>query len=232
MTTTDDDRLGHPVPNPDPRPYPPSTPMTGRYCTVLPLDVDAHAADLFAANTSEGGTASWDHLAYGPFATLDDYKTWLRTNFAGRDPFAHVIIDNQSGKPVGVATYLRIDETNGTIEVGHINYSPLLQRRPAGTEAMYLMMARAFDELGYRRYEWKCNDLNQRSMNAARRYGFTYEGTHRQAIITKGRNRDTAWFSILDSEWPAIKTRFERWLDPANFDADGTQISRLQDCGG
>jgi RimJ/RimL family protein N-acetyltransferase len=127
-----------------------------------------------------------------------------------------------------VAAYLRIDPANGVIEVGHINYSPRLQRTAAATEAMYLMMRRVFDELGYRRYEWKCDDLNAPSRAAAKRLGFTFEGVFRQAIVYKERNRDTAWFSMLDSEWPSRKREFERWLDPANFDAAGHQKTKLQ----
>ena len=130
---------------------------------------------------------------------------------------------------VGVASYLRIDPANGSIEVGHINYAPALQRTIAGTEAMYLMMKRVFDELGYRRYEWKCNDLNAGSKRAASRYGFTFEGVFRQAAVVKGRNRDTAWFAVIDKDWPAIKRAFEIWLSPENFHPDGSQKIRLPD---
>ncbi len=138
------------------------------------------------------------------------------------DPLTHAIIDNATGEAVGTAAYMRIDAASGVIEVGSITYSPRLQRRPAGTEAMYLMMRRVFDELGYRRYEWKCNSLNMPSRAAALRLGFHYEGLFRQATMTRGRNRDTTWFSVIDREWPALRDAFERWLDPANFDA-GTQ---------
>jgi len=138
----------------------------------------------------------------------------------------HAVIDAASGHAAGVASYLRINPAHGSIEVGHINYSPLLQNGAAATEAMYLMMRRAF-ELGYRRYEWKCDALNDKSRAAAQRLGFTYEGTFRQAMIVKGRNRDTAWYSVIDTEWPALKRAFEAWLDPANFDAEGRQKQRL-----
>ena len=141
----------------------------------------------------------------------------------------HTIVDLETGKPVGTAALMRIDATHGVIEVGHITYSPKLQRSRAATEAMYLMMRRAFDELGYRRYEWKCDDNNLRSRAAALRYGFTFEGIFRQAIVYKGRSRDTAWYSIVDNEWPAIRRGFERWLDPDNFDAAGTQKEKLSD---
>ena len=144
------------------------------------------------------------------------------------DPLWHTVISAETGKAVGVATLMRIDPTNGVIEVGNINFSPLLQRTPAATESMFLMMRRAFDELGYRRYEWKCDSLNAPSRAAAERYGFRYEGLFRQALVYKGRNRDTAWFSITDDEWPAVKAAFEAWLDPANFAADGSQRQKSQ----
>ena len=137
-----------------------------------------------------------------------------------------------SQRPVGVASYLRIEPAMGAIEVGHLSYAPALQRSAAATEAMYLMMRRAFDELGYRRYEWKCDSLNAPSRRAAERLGFRYEGTFRQMMVIKQRSRDTAWYSILDSEWPALRTAFERWLDPANFDASGAQRARLEDLRG
>ena len=142
---------------------------------------------------------------------------------AGEDPLFHAIVDQATGKPVGAAAYMRIDRANGVIEVGNINYSPLLQRKPAATEAMFLMMARVFDELGYRRYEWKCDSHNAPSRAAAARLGFQYEGLFRQAVVYKGRNRDTCWFSIIDSEWPALKRAYGEWLAAENFDAGGRQ---------
>jgi len=153
---------------------------------------------------------------------LAAYRAWVDQYSAGKDPLFFTIFDKASGTPVGVASHMRIDPGNGVIEVGHLAYSPLLQKTPAATEAMFLMMQRAF-ALGYRRYEWKCDALNARSRRAAQRYGFSYEGVFRQAAVYKGRNRDTAWFSILSSEWPALKAAFERWLAPENFDAGGQQ---------
>ena len=144
----------------------------------------------------------------------------------GNDPLFYAILDQATNRAVGVAGYLRIDPRNGSIEVGHLGYSPLLQRTPAATEAMYLMMARAF-ELGYRRYEWKCDSLNEPSRAAALRLGFVFEGIFRQAVVVKGRNRDTAWFSVIDSEWPALKAAFVNWLAPDNFDEQGRQLARL-----
>lgn len=148
------------------------------------------------------------------------------------DPLWHAIIDSETGRATGVAAYARIDRTSGVIEVGGINYSPRLQRRPAATEAMYLMMRRVFDELGYRRCEWKCDSLNAPSQSAALRLGFRYEGLFRQAVVYKGRSRDTAWFSVIDSEWPALRRGFERWLDPANFDSEGRQRASLSSLRG
>ena len=201
--------------------------MSGRFCRVEPLNVERHAADLFAANGAAKDEANWTYLPYGPFETFDAYRAWVAKVSAADDPLFHAIIDLATGRAVGVASLMRIDPASGAIEVGGINYSPLLQRKPAATEAMYLMMRRVFDELGYRRYEWKCDALNAPSRAAARRLGFRFEGIFRQVVVYKGRNRDTAWFSIIDSEWPGLKAAFERWLDPANFDEQGNQRRKL-----
>ena len=222
--------VGFPVDDWTPRPLPPRTPMIGRLCTVEPLDPDRHAAQLFAAYAEDTEGRMWTYLPWGPFRTLDDYRDWAEGACRIADPFFHAIIDNASGQAVGAAAFLRMEPKIGVIEVGGIAYSPRLQRRPIATEAMYLMMRRVFDELGYRRYEWKCNSLNAPSRAAAARLGFQYEGLFRQAMITKGRNRDTAWFSILDSEWPALRAGFECWLDPANFDGEGRQRRNLASC--
>ncbi|BBK32970.1 RimJ/RimL family protein N-acetyltransferase [Stella humosa] len=218
--------IGEPVPDWTARPWPPLTPMEGRFCRLEPVDVGRHAAQLFEAASEDAAGANWTYLGVDALPDLPAYTAWLEKMSAGRDPQFHAIID-ASGKAVGVATYLRIDPPNGVIEVGHINYSPRLQRKPAATEAMYLMMRRVFDELGYRRYEWKCDSLNAPSRAAAARYGFRFEGIFLQAVVYKGRNRDTAWFSITDKEWPAVKAGFERWLDPSNFEADGRQKAGL-----
>jgi RimJ/RimL family protein N-acetyltransferase len=169
---------------------------------------------------------NWTYLPYGPFATLEEYVGWLDAVTAAGDPMFHAVIDLATGKAAGVASFLRIDPIAGSIEVGHINYSPSLQRTIAATEAMYLMMKRAF-ELGYRRYEWKCNALNLASRAAAQRLGFSYEGVFRQARVDKGRNRDTAWYAAIDKEWPALDRAFRQWLDPSNFDQAGRQLTSL-----
>jgi RimJ/RimL family protein N-acetyltransferase len=198
--------------------------MQGRFCRLVPTEA-AHAPGLHDAFA--GDDAGWAYLPYGPFASSAGLAYWLAAACLGDDPLFHTILA-PDGRPLGVASYLRIDPGNGVIEVGHIHYAPALQGTAAATEAMRLMMARVFDELGYRRYEWKCNALNDASCRAARRLGFTYEGTFRQAAVVKGRNRDTAWFSMLDGDWPRLKAEYERWLEPSNFDVDGAQKSPLR----
>ncbi len=216
-------QIGDALPNWTARPLPSRAAMIGRYCTLEALDAERHAADLFVANSLDNTSANWTYLTVGPYASYDDYAAWVRTAGASADPLFFAVVGAQARKATGVASYLRIFPESGSIEVGSINFSPLLQRTRAATEAMVLMMRRAFDELGYRRYEWKCDALNAPSRAAALRLGFRYEGLFRQALIYKGRNRDTAWFSIIDSEWPALKSAYERWLDPANFDDAGQQ---------
>lgn len=219
--------IGFPVTTELPRPFPPSTPIRGRTCSVVPLDVAGHAAALHEANCQAEDDRNWTYLPYGPFDTPADYRAWLEKDCQGRDPLFHTVLDGD-GSPVGIASYLRIEPGVGCIEVGHIHFSPLLQRTVASTEAMYLMMRRVFDELGYRRYEWKCDALNGPSRKTAERLGFRFEGIFRQATVYKGRNRDTAWYAITDRDWPDIRDAFVRWLDPENFDDTGNQRSALQ----
>ncbi|MBK5297562.1 MAG: GNAT family N-acetyltransferase [Vicinamibacteria bacterium] len=221
--------IGDPVGGWTARPRPPRTPMTGRYCRVEPLNLDRHGTQLHAANSEAPDNRRWTYLGADGFADVGAYRHWLGQASAGDDPLFHAIVDGASNHAVGVAAYLRIDSANGVIEVGHINYSSRLQQTRAATEAMFLMMRRAFDELGYRRYEWKCDSLNEPSRRAAARFGFQFEGIFRQAIVYKGRNRDTAWFSILDREWPALRGAYEQWLAPGNFDDQGRQRRSLAD---
>ncbi|MEO1108382.1 MAG: GNAT family protein [Pseudomonadota bacterium] len=218
--------IGRPVKGEFPRPTPPYTPMEGQYCSVVPLDVNRHAPGLFRAFANDADHRNWTYLPYGPFDTERAFETWTRTTCMDADPMFHTVL-NAEEVPIGMASYLRIEPAAGAIEVGHIHFSPLLQRTPQSTEVMYLMMKRVFNELGYRRYEWKCDALNAPSCAAAKRLGFTFEGIFRQATHYKGRNRDTAWFSILDSEWPRISGAFEAWLSPDNFDATGQQRQPL-----
>jgi RimJ/RimL family protein N-acetyltransferase len=208
---------------------PPAAPMTGQYCRIEPFDPNLHNQKLFEAMTHSGSELNWTYLPYGPFDKFEDFDFWTRNTCQESDPMFHTVIDLNSGDPVGIASYLRIVPAQGVIEVGHIHFSPLLQRTPLATEAMFLMMCRVFDELGYRRYEWKCDSLNKPSCRAAERFGFQYEGLFRQALMYKNRNRDTSWFATIDQDWPAIKLAFEQWLDKENFDFDGNQKKRLAD---
>ncbi|MEM9147872.1 MAG: GNAT family protein [Pseudomonadota bacterium] len=199
--------------------------MQGRYVRLEPLTVE-HAAALHAANSMDTEQRIWQWLPYGPYPSAEAYADWVGAMTLDRDPLFYAIV--VEGRPIGIASYLRIAPAAGSIEVGHINFSPRLQRTPAATEAMFLMMQWAF-EAGYRRYEWKCNALNAGSRAAAQRYGLSYEGVFRQATVSKGRNRDTAWYAAIDREWPALRSAFETWLEPANFDAEGRQRQRLSD---
>lgn len=207
-------------------PTPPREPMEGRYCRLEPLDPNRHAEDLFAADSIEKDGRSWTYLPYGPFESFEAYRNWMTEFCRGEDPMFFAILPRASRKAAGVASYLRIAPANGSIEVGHIHYSPRLQRTPAATEAMFLLMQRAF-VLGYRRYEWKCDALNAPSRGAALRLGFSFEGIFRQATVYKERNRDTAWYAAIDWEWPALKKAFLQWLEPVNFDAHGMQRASL-----
>ncbi|MAE68149.1 MAG: GNAT family N-acetyltransferase [Phycisphaeraceae bacterium] len=202
--------------------------MEGRFCRLEPLDPERHAEALYAAHSRDATGRTWTYLPYGPFDSLDAYRSWMDSFCRQDDPLFFVILTESERAPVGVASYLRIAPGNGAIEVGHIHYTELLRKRPAATEAMYLMMSNAFD-LGYRRYEWKCDALNAASRTAARRLGFSFEGIFRQATVYKGRNRDTAWFAVIDSEWDALNGAYQKWLDPGNFDGDGRQRTRLSD---
>ncbi len=199
--------------------------LTGRSCRLEPL-ADAHVEGLYAALCVDSPPSTWTYLPRGPFDDLPSFAASLvqLRDTPGLVPLTIVLA---KGRPVGIATYLRIDQANGTAEVGHISYSSALQRSTAATEAMYLMARHVFEVIGVRRYEWKCDSLNEPSRRAADRLGFTYEGTFRNAMVYKGRNRDTAWFSITEEEWPRLRDAFERWLDPGNFDDQGAQRAPL-----
>lgn len=205
---------------------PDHAPMEGRLVRLEPLSADAHAFDLQAA--FHGHDALWDYMPYGPFASGTAYHRWARKRESGEDPRFFVLRDAATGQSGGIASYLRITPEAGSIEVGHICISPAMQRGAAMTEAMFLMMDWAF-RAGYRRYEWKCNALNLASRRSAQRLGFSFEGVFRNHLVVKGRNRDTAWFSVIDSEWPALAEAYAVWLAPSNFDARGRQRERLSD---
>ena len=217
--------VGEPIDG-TPAPRPDRTSLSGRHVDIVPFDPDRHARDLFEAAHGPEKEALWAYLGAGPFEDFAAFDAAYRAAAEREDPLLFAILDKQ-GKAVGHATYMRIDTANRVIEVGNILYTPALMRTQAGTEAMYLMARHAFETLGYRRYEWKCNALNAPSRRAAERYGFHFEGVFRHHMIVKGRNRDTAWFSILAEEWPQIAVAMEAWLAPENFDEAGRQIAPL-----
>ncbi|VAW12499.1 GNAT family acetyltransferase PA5433 [hydrothermal vent metagenome] len=203
----------------------------GTYGRLEPLSAARHAPELHVAAMGDGGGQSWTYLPYGPFGTQDRFCARIADCEALKDPLFFALRNLDTGAAAGMASFMRINMAMGVIEIGHIWMAPSLQRTRAATDAIFLMMDHAMTDLGYRRLEWKCNAANAASRSAATRFGFTYEGTFRQHMIVKGRNRDTAWYSILDSEWPDIRRKFTTWLAPENFTADGRQIRRLGDCG-
>jgi len=223
---TDEKRLGRLVQGWSVPMRPDVSVLSGQFARLELLNADSHAAEIHRANSVDD--AIWDFLPYGPFTSAAGYHRWVRDVTGGDDPVFYAIKNLESGHFEGIASFLRINPEAGSIEVGHINYAKPLQRTRAATEAMYLMMKWAY-EAGYRRYEWKCNALNMGSRRAAERLGFSYEGIFRQALIAKGRNRDTAWYASIDSEWPALKSAFSTWLAPENFEADGIQKESLSD---
>jgi RimJ/RimL family protein N-acetyltransferase len=232
MALQKSNKLGAPVPNWTPPPSPDNTmwaeKMQGRYVRLEPLKPASHCDDLFESFAADTNNQIWDYLPYGPFETATDLADWMHATCTKPDPYFFAIIDQASNRAVGVASYLRINPDSGSIEVGHNNFSPRLQSTIGATEAMYLMVRWAF-MAGYRRYEWKCNALNLKSRRAAQRLGLSYEGVFRQATISKGRNRDTAWFAAIDTEWPSLQIAFENWLQPENFDVAGQQKRSLSE---
>ena len=219
--------IGPAVESWSPRPRPQRTDMVGRYCRLEPVNVAQHEADLFAAYAEAPDGRDWTYLFSARPEHEETFHSYLSDLQKSEDPLHFAIVPTDTGKALGTAALMRIEPTHGVIEVGSITFAPRLKQTRAATESMYLMMRRAFDELGYRRYEWKCDSLNAPSRSAAERYGFTFEGIFRQAIVYKGRSRDTAWYSITADEWPRVRYAFEAWLSPANFDAMGQQKQRL-----
>ena len=202
--------------------------LEGRWITLQPLDAEKHAEALYqGSNGDEARNRVWTYLFNGPFSKLADFAADIELKARSVDPHFFAVVDHASGRAVGYQALMRIEPTHRVIEVGNIMYTPAMQRTPGATEAQYLFARYVFDVLGNRRYEWKCNYLNAPSKRAAERFGFTFEGIFRQHMIIKGRNRDTAWFSMLDSEWPARKAAYERWLSPGNFDPGGRQKESL-----
>jgi RimJ/RimL family protein N-acetyltransferase len=203
---------------------PERAPLEGARVRLEPIDPARHLDDLAAAAADDD---LWDYMPYGPFADRAAFAAHLEAQATSDDPLFLVVVDRASGRALGIVSYLRITPEHGVIEIGHIWFGKALQRTPAATEAIYLLARHAFDDLGYRRFEWKCNAQNAPSRRAAERFGFSFEGIFRQHQIVKGRNRDTAWYAIVDGDWPAIRAAFEAWLDPANFDDDGRQRRSL-----
>ena len=209
---------------------PPRAPIDGRYVRLEPLHAQRHGDDLWLAlQGPDSDSALWDYLPYGPFAERGAFDDWLAGKEATDDPLFFTVIDKATAKAVGLLSFLRIAPTDGCIEIGHIAFGSAMQRSPASTEAIWLLMKLAMDQLGNRRLEWKCNARNARSRRAAERLGFTQEGLFRQHAVIKGQNRDTAWFSIIDGEWPPIREAFQRWLAVGNFDEQGQQRRRLEE---
>jgi RimJ/RimL family protein N-acetyltransferase len=219
--------VGDALPDWQPRPAPQRHTLQGRLCYLEPL-AGKHAEALFAAHQLAPDTRSWTWLLREPDSSVEEFSAWVASVAELSDPLHFAVIDRQTRLPVGSLALTRIDANNGVIEVGHVHFSPLLSRTAMATEAHWLLMRYAFDTLGYRRYEWKCNSLNEPSRRAARRLGFHYEGRFRQALVIKGHNRDTDWFSIIDAEWPQIDSAMRRWLASDNFSADGQQIRTLE----
>ena len=201
----------------------------GSFCRIEPIDVKRHAEELFEAYAVDIDNKMWTYMSYGPFKSVENVQQWLEHASQKTDPQFYVLIEKKTNKAVGLSSYMRIKPEHGVIEVGGISFSPLLQRTAIATEIMYLMMKRVFEELGYRRYEWKCDALNTASCNAAIRFGFSYDGTFRKHIVYQNRSRDTAWYSMLDDEWPLLKLAYEQWLAPENFNNNGQQLIKLSE---
>ena len=202
--------------------------LEDKFSILEPMETNKHATDLYKNFSKDKKNIIWTYLPYGPFKNLSQFKKWLKSYCLDKDPFFYAIYSKRFKTFCGMASYLRMNPEHGSIEVGHINYSPLLQNTAEGTEAMYLMMKNAFDQLGYRRYEWKCNNLNSESKKAAKRLGFKFEGIFRQSFIVKKRNRDTAWFSIIDKEWKKYKKNYRKYLKNSNFKKDLIQKKKLK----
>ena len=202
--------------------------LKGKYVLLEPINMSKHSKDLYLNFSKDEKNRIWIYLPYGPFKTYGSFKKWLKSFCLNKDPFFYSIYARRYKQYCGMASYLRMVPEHGSIEVGHINYSPILQNTAEGTETMYLMMKHAFEVLGNRRYEWKCNNLNTASKNAAKRLGFKFEGVFRQMSIFKGRNRDSAWFSIIDKEWKKLKKGYLKFLKPSNFDKNYKQLKKLK----
>ncbi len=219
--------LGPAMPEFAPRPAPARQIIEGRYCRLEPVSLSKHGQDLYQAHFSIDDDRFWTYLLSEKPKDRDECMAYVESLTNTTDPTHYAVVDQKTGKALGSLSLMRIDQHNGVVEIGHVNFSPLLQKTTQATEALYLLLNYVFKDLGYRRCEWKCDNFNQPSKIAATRFGFSFEGVFRQAIITKGRSRDTAWFAIIDQDWPELAQNYERWLAPSNFDAAGAQKSKL-----
>lgn len=210
-------------------PRPQRTVLDGRYARLEPLSIERHEAQLFASALEPGAEARFAYLFDAPPADARAFRTWMETAVSTDDPLFFAVIDRATGRAEGRQALMRIDAPHGVIEVGHILWGPAIARTRVATEALFLMADHVFTDLGYRRLEWKCHHRNEPSRHAAARFGFTFEGIFRQHMVAKGQNRDTVWFSIVDSEWPALRSAYQQWLAPDNFDAQGQQKRRLEE---
>lgn len=222
-------RLSDDLKNWQPRPRPERKRLDGHYVRLEPLEAVRHGDGLFEASSVPDAARRFRWLYDYPPESRAAFQPWLEKAEASADPLFFAVIDKASGRVAGRQTLMRIDPAYGVIEIGNIYWGPLIARKPAATEAQFLFMQHVFDGLGYRRYEWKCNNLNEPSKRAAQRFGFSFEGVFRQHVVVKGENRDTAWYSVIDKEWPSLRRAYQEWLDPANFDAEGRQKRRLEE---
>ncbi len=217
--------IGEALPDWTPRLWPPRTPIEGRFCRLEPLDADRHARGLFEAYAEAPDARDWTYLPDERETDAGAFHARIAARAASADPLHMAVL--RAGKVVGSAALMRIDPGNGVLEIGHVHFAPVLQRTPAATEAVFMLMRRAFDELGYRRLEWKCDSLHAASRRAASRLGFAFEGVFKNAVVTKARNRDTSWYAMVSSDWPTIRSGLEKWLSPSNFDNSGRQVADL-----
>lgn len=221
--------IGEPVSDWSSAQFPPHTEFEGGLCRIEPINIKKHAKDLFEAYAIDADNKMWTYMTYGPFKSVNSVVRWLEHVSQKKDPQFYALVEKTTNKALGLSSYMRIKPEHGVIEVGGISLSPQLQRTALATEAMFLMMRKAFEDFGYRRYEWKCDAHNSASCKAAERFGFRYEGTFKKHIIYKGRNRDTSWYAILDDEWPQLKKAYQQWLAAENFDTEGQQLKKLAD---
>ncbi len=227
-TTTHQQALGFSMENWSSRIQPNKALIKGDYCILQRLNQKLHSKELYTAFQQDSSEQIWTYLPYGPFKNFEEFDLWVKEKEQSNDPLFYTILNTESNKAIGYISFMRIQPAHGVLEIGHVVFSPELQKTTAATEVIYVLLNYAFTELGYRRVEWKCDALNEKSGKAALRFGFTFEGIFRQALVYKNRNRDTAWYSIIDAEWPSIKAAYQNWLSPNNFDQNGKQIQPLQ----